>query len=370
MKRYEVSGFGVMEYEEVASTNSLAEKLPLSELKDKQVILTWRQTQGRGQATNRWESAPGKNISMTVIFRPECLEAGKQFAVSMVIALGCLDFLSHYVEGVTVKWPNDVYVGERKISGILIEHRVAGAHIQSSLCGIGVNINQEQFLSDAPNPVSLFQLLGRELPLQEVLEELLECIGKRYEQIHRYAELENDFLRHMYRSTGIYDFEDERGIFRASVGGIDEYGQLILKDTVCKSDVIKAGDWAKITAQSKEAVDTMLGLHLIHVGINTGNEEEAAKIAGLISTMLNMKVTPGNSSIFVGNKEFEIMKKPGRGTNGHIAIGCNNVDRAIYHLSQRGVKFDLDSKNVKNGKTVACYMEGEIAGFAFHLVQA
>jgi hypothetical protein len=96
-----------MEYEEVASTNSLAEKLPLSELKDKQVILTWRQTQGRGQATNRWESAPGKNISMTVIFRPECLEAGKQFAVSMVIALGCLDFLSHYVEGVTVKWPND-----------------------------------------------------------------------------------------------------------------------------------------------------------------------------------------------------------------------------------------------------------------------
>ena len=209
MKRYEVSGFGVMEYEEVASTNSLAEKLPLSELKDKQVILTWRQTQGRGQATNRWESAPGKNISMTVIFRPECLEAGKQFAVSMVIALGCLDFLSHYVEGVTVKWPNDVYVGERKISGILIEHRVAGAHIQSSLCGIGVNINQEQFLS----------------------EELLECIGKRYEQIHRYAELENDFLRHMYRSTGIYDFEDERGIFRASVGGIDEYGQLILKDT-------------------------------------------------------------------------------------------------------------------------------------------
>ena len=113
---------------------------------------------------------------------------------------------------------------------------------------------------------------------------------------------------------------------------------------MCKSDVIKAGDWAKITAQSKEAVDTMLGLHLIHVGINTGNERRGSQVAGLISTMLNMKVAPGNSSIFVGNKEFEIMKKPGRGTNGHIAIGCNNVDRAIYHLSQRGVKFDLDSR--------------------------
>ena len=139
---------------------------------------------------------------------------------------------------------------------------------------------------------------------------------------------------------------------------------------MCKSDVIKAGDWAKITAQSKEAVDTMLGLKLLHVGINTDNEEEAMKVANLIGAMLNMKVAPGNSSIFVGNKEFEIMKKPGRGTNGHIAIGCNNVDRATYHLSQRGVKFDLDSKNVKNGKTVACYMADEIAGFAFHLVQA
>ena len=139
---------------------------------------------------------------------------------------------------------------------------------------------------------------------------------------------------------------------------------------MCKSDVIKAGDWAKITAQSKEAVDTMLGLKLLHVGINTDNEEEAMKVANLIGAMLNMKVAPGNSSIFVGNKEFEIMKKPGRGTNGHIAIGCNNVDRTIYHLSQRGVKFDLDSKNVKNGKTVACYMADEIAGFAFHLVQA
>ena len=114
----------------------------------------------------------------------------------------------------------------------------------------------------------------------------------------------------------------------------------------------------------------MLGLKLMHVGINTGNEEEAMKVANLIGGLLNMKVAPGNSSIFVGSKEFEIMKKPGRGTNGHIAIGCNNVDRAIYHLSQRGVKFDLDSKVVKNGKTIACYFADEIAGFAFHLVQA
>ncbi|MBU3819910.1 MAG: bifunctional 4-hydroxy-2-oxoglutarate aldolase/2-dehydro-3-deoxy-phosphogluconate aldolase [Candidatus Faecalibacterium intestinavium] len=139
---------------------------------------------------------------------------------------------------------------------------------------------------------------------------------------------------------------------------------------MCKSDVIKAQQWDKITAMCKEAVDTMLGLKLVHIGINAGSEDEAMAIANLLGGLLSMKVTPGNSSIFVGNKEFEIMKQPGRGAKGHIAIGCNNVDRAIYHLSRRGVKFDLDSKNVKNGKTISCYLADEIGGFAFHLVQA
>jgi 2-dehydro-3-deoxyphosphogluconate aldolase/(4S)-4-hydroxy-2-oxoglutarate aldolase len=139
---------------------------------------------------------------------------------------------------------------------------------------------------------------------------------------------------------------------------------------MCKSDVIKAGDWAKITAMSKEAVDTMLGLKLAHIGINSENEEEAMATAQLLGSLLNMNVAPGNSSIFVGKKEFEIMKKPGRGKNGHIAISCNNVDRAIYHLSRRGVKFDLDSKNVKEGKTIACYLADEVGGFAIHLVKA
>ena len=96
---------------------------------------------------------------------------------------------------------------------------------------------------------------------------------------------------------------------------------------------------------------------------------DAQALAETIANLLSMAVKVGNSSIFVGKKEFEIMKKPGRGTNGHIAILTNNVDRAIYHLGQRGVKFDMDSKNVKDGKTIAIYFADEIAGFAFHLVQ-
>ena len=138
---------------------------------------------------------------------------------------------------------------------------------------------------------------------------------------------------------------------------------------MCKSDKIKAGAWDEITAMCKEAVDTMLGLELGHIGINCADDTEAMKTAATLGSLLSMAVKPGNSSIFVGNKEFEIMKKPGRGTHGHIAIKTNNVDRAIYHLSNRGVKFDLDSKVVKNGKTTAVYMADELAGFAIHLVQ-
>ena len=138
---------------------------------------------------------------------------------------------------------------------------------------------------------------------------------------------------------------------------------------MCKSDKIKAGAWDEITAMCREAVDTMLGLELGHIGINCADEAEAAKTAEVLGNLLSMAVKPGNSSIFVGKKEFEIMKKPGRGTHGHIAILTNNVDRAIYHLCLRGVKFDMDSKNVKDGKTIAIYLADEVAGFAIHLVQ-
>ena len=133
IQEYQVSGFRVREYEELGSTNTEAERVGWDELEDKMVILTYRQTQGRGQIGNHWESEPGKNISMTVVFKPRELPAGQQFAVSMVIALGTYDFISRYVGECSVKWPNDIYVGDRKISGILIEHSIMGRYVGGSL---------------------------------------------------------------------------------------------------------------------------------------------------------------------------------------------------------------------------------------------
>ena len=130
-----------------------------------------------------------------------------------------------------MKWPNDIYVGDRKISGILIEHTILGARVGMSLCGIGVNVNQRRFLSDAPNPVSLWQLTGRELPLGEALEQLLGCLADRYRAVGDYASLESDFLRLLYRREGVHRWESDGGErFEASICGVDEFGRLVLLD--------------------------------------------------------------------------------------------------------------------------------------------
>lgn len=138
---------------------------------------------------------------------------------------------------------------------------------------------------------------------------------------------------------------------------------------ICKSEKIQAGAWDEITAACREAVDTMLGLELEHIGINCGDDQEAMATAQLLGQLLSKEVTHGATSIFVGNREVEVLGKPGRGTRGHIAFRCNNLDRAVYHLSQRGVQFDLESMVTRNGRHIALYLAQEVAGFALHLVQ-
>ena len=136
-----------------------------------------------------------------------------------------------------------------------------------------------------------------------------------------------------------------------------------------KKDLIDEGNFEEITRLTKEAVRTMLGFEVKHIGINTENEEEALKAAQLFQLAFGFDYAVGNSSIFAGSKAMEIMKKPGRGTHGHIAIGTNTIDRAIAHLKMQGWEFDEDSRVVKNGKTIAIYLKQEFAGFAVHLVQ-
>lgn len=131
---------------------------------------------------------------------------------------------------------------------------------------------------------------------------------------------------------------------------------------------IAAKDWKRVETLTRNAVALMLGLELTHVGINSGSPEQAMKDAENLCKLLGWEIKDGNSSTFTG-KAFEMMKKPFRGTHGHIAIGCNNVRRAKWHLERRGFTFDEESANVQDGKIKAIYLKDEIAGFAFHLLQ-
>lgn len=131
---------------------------------------------------------------------------------------------------------------------------------------------------------------------------------------------------------------------------------------------IDAKDWAKIEALTASAVTKMLGFEVRHIGINSGSPETAMADAEALSKLLGWPIKDGNSSTFAGT-QFEFMKKPFRGTHGHIAIGANYIQRARWYLEQKGFAFDDESASYKDGKMIAVYLKDEIAGFAFHLLQ-
>jgi 2-dehydro-3-deoxyphosphogluconate aldolase/(4S)-4-hydroxy-2-oxoglutarate aldolase len=133
-------------------------------------------------------------------------------------------------------------------------------------------------------------------------------------------------------------------------------------------DAVDQKDWARITLITKSAVALLLGFELAHIGINSGSPETAMRDAQLLCKLTGWDIKDGNSSVFTG-AGFEMMKKPFRGTHGHIAIRTNSIARAKWHLEQRGFAFDESSATQKNGKTIAIYLKDEIAGFAFHLLQ-
>jgi 2-dehydro-3-deoxyphosphogluconate aldolase/(4S)-4-hydroxy-2-oxoglutarate aldolase len=133
-------------------------------------------------------------------------------------------------------------------------------------------------------------------------------------------------------------------------------------------ELVKAGDYDKITTLTKQAVALMLGFEIRHVGINMPNETEANSVADLFGGAFGFAKNDGSSSIFMGTA-IELMKTPYLGKNGHIAIMTNYIDRAIFHLEQRGFTFNEESKKYKNNKLVAVYLNTEFGGFAVHLLQ-
>lgn len=133
-------------------------------------------------------------------------------------------------------------------------------------------------------------------------------------------------------------------------------------------ELINSGNFEEITRLTKEAVTTMLGFELRHIGINAKDDAEADGVAGTFEKLFGFPKKTGNSSVFAGTA-VEVMKTPYLGTHGHIAIGTNYIDRAVYHMQLQGFEFDMDTAKYKDGKLIAIYLKGEFGGFAVHLVQ-
>ena len=191
------------------------------------VVATEYQTAGKGCGSNSWESERGKNLTFSMLIHPNRITAREQFHITEVVSVAlCKTLQPHIYNKVEIKWPNDIYVGDRKICGILIENRLQGPEIRDSIIGIGLNVNQRAFLSDAPNPVSMWQLTGQETDRDALLADFLQT----FDEVMASETAAQDYRQRLYRSAGSYEFEDVNGRFMAEMVRVEADGRLVLKD--------------------------------------------------------------------------------------------------------------------------------------------
>ncbi len=210
------------------------------------VWTTW-QTAGRGQAGNSWESEQGKNVLMSLRFLKPSVVAEEQFRMTMAVSLGVQHVVAKLLpeEQVTIKWPNDIYVGDRKICGILIESTLADGQVAEAIAGIGLNVNQTAWQAGAPNPVSVKQLTGKDYDLPAVYDALCEAVNAQMALLSKPETLKEHYISVLYRfgqkalyarravsltpSRVLTTMPDNA--FEGTITDVTEQGELIINNT-------------------------------------------------------------------------------------------------------------------------------------------
>lgn len=209
------------------STNQyLKEMTDMQEIKEGTLILTDFQEQGRGQRGSVWESEAGKNLMFSFLLRPKFLLISEQFYLNIIISLAIQDCLQAYLSDVKIKWANDILYNYHKICGVLIENNIQGNHIQQSIIGIGLNVNQVSFRN--PNASSLKKELNKEIDSVQLLQKLTACIERRYISLRngQKKSLKNNYLSKLLGYQSIEYYKDSEGEFEGKIIGIDEFGRL------------------------------------------------------------------------------------------------------------------------------------------------
>lgn len=223
----------IIRFDEIDSTNSFLHGYHEGDDVETVVAVAEYQTAGRGQGTNHWESERGKNLTMSVRVAPKGVMAAEQYVLSMCMALAVKDALSEHAEGMTVKWPNDIYWNDKKISGTLIETTIAGKNVKTCIFGTGINVNQTEFLSDAPNPVSIKQIVGHEVDREELLKKVMRNLEKYLKIVYsgERKKIHDAYMNCLYRKEGVHKYRDNNGTFEASIERVEDSGHLVLRST-------------------------------------------------------------------------------------------------------------------------------------------
>ena len=209
----------------IAQTNSTNQWLREQGGEEDMVVWADYQTAGRGQGSNHWESERGKNLTFSMLIHPQGIPANRQFSISMAVSLAICEALGQHIGDLSIKWPNDIYWRNGKICGILIENTLHGTMIRDCIIGVGLNVNQRTFQSDAPNPVSLWQICEYETDCKLLLKGILRSFGKYLGQ-----DVKEQYISMLYRRRGFHPYADQQGAFMAEIVDVEDDGHLLLRD--------------------------------------------------------------------------------------------------------------------------------------------
>ncbi len=204
------------------------------------VLWANEQTQGRGAGENHWESEPGKNLTFSLVLQPGFMLPEQQFVLTQCISLALYNVAEKRLgrDNLFIKWPNDIWFEQKKIAGVLIQNLISGNHIRYAVVGVGLNVNQTVFFSDAPNPASLIHFTGKTEDIELLLTEILHKFDSLYVTLSKDINaLNQSYLEKLYRYGQQGTYRDADGVFEARLTGVDHYGRLLLRDDLGKQRI-------------------------------------------------------------------------------------------------------------------------------------
>lgn len=226
-----IIGEPLLKLDSVNSTNNYASTLlAKGTAKEGTVILSAYQTSGKGQGSNTWISSAGKNLLFSIILLPRLLPAEKQFFLSMSISWGIAGFLETLVSKVGIKWPNDILIDNKKIAGVLIENTVSGMNLNTSVVGIGLNVNQEIFPEGLINATSLKQESTHEFDLDHTLKNLTGWLNSSLNSLYeeQYGTVKVNYLNRLWLLNKWAEYTDAGGKFEGRISDVTDSGELMV----------------------------------------------------------------------------------------------------------------------------------------------